>query len=56
MNLKTKQCYKLPLNETFRPIGVPYDASFGGTGVIGTTAVEGAGLAIDNWYGNTNGK
>lgn len=57
MNFKTKQCYRLPLyNETFRPIGVPFDARLAGTGVIGTSALEGAGVAVDSWYGNTDGE
>lgn len=57
VNFKTRQCYRLPLyNETFRPIGVPFDAKLAGTGVIGTGALEGAGVAVDSWYGNTDGK
>lgn len=57
VNFKTRQCYRLPLyNETFRPIGVPFDARLAGTGEIGTNALEGAGVAVDSWYGNTDGK
>lgn len=57
VNLKTRQCYRIPLyNETFRPIGVPFDAKPGGTGVIGTSALEGAGVAVDSWYSTTDGE
>lgn len=57
VNLKTRQCYRLPLyNETFRPIGVPFDAKLAGTGVIGARGFEGEEVAVDSWYGNTNGE
>ena len=55
MNLKTKQCYKQPLNETFRPIEVPYNAQHVDTLEIGSNAVAGAGVQVDLWAGDTDG-
>lgn len=55
MNLKTRQCSKLPLNVTFRPIEVPYTAKFIEKREIGSNAVTGAGVEVDLWAGDTDG-
>lgn len=55
VNLKTRQCYKRPLNDTFRPIEVPYTAKFIDKREIGSNAVAGAGVEVDLWAGDTDG-
>ena len=55
MNLKTKQCYRKPLNDSFHPIEVPITASYVDTRVIGTNAVAGEGVQVDLWAGDTDG-
>ena len=55
MNLRTRQCYKQSLNDTFRPIEVPYTAKFIDKREIGSNAVVGAGVEVDLWAGDTDG-
>ena len=55
MNLRTRQCSKRPLNDTFRPIEVPYSAKFIDKREIGSNAVAGAGVEVDLWAGDTDG-
>lgn len=56
VNLRTRQCYKQPLNDTFRPIEVPYSAKFIDKREIGSNAVVGAGVEVDLWAGDTDGR
>ena len=56
MNLKTKQCSKQSLNATFRPIEVPYSAKFFDKVEIGSNAVDGAGVEVTLWGGETDGE
>ena len=55
VNLKTRQCSKQPLNDTFRPIEVPYTAKFVDKREIGSNAVVGAGVEVNLWAGDTDG-
>ena len=54
-NVRTKQCYKHVLNDTFRPFSIPFDAKFVDRLEIGSNAVAGAGVEVDVWEGNTPG-
>jgi len=52
-NLKTKECDKFTLRETFRPIAVPPGARSVGEAYIGTSAVGGGGVLVDIFAAET---
>jgi len=52
-NLKTKECDKFTLRETFRPIAVPPGARSMGEVYIGTSAVGGGGVLVDIFTAET---
>ena len=55
-NARTKQCFKYALNETFRPIEIPFGAKFIDRVEIGSNAATGAGVEVDIWEGTAPGK
>lgn len=56
VNMKTKQCYRQPLNKTFIPIGVPDNVTFDDTRKIGSSTAPGAGVQVDVWAGLNTGE
>ena len=46
-------CHKTELNEPFRPIRIPVNATFNGEFYLGTSSIPGAGVLVESWSGNT---
>lgn len=53
LNLQTRVCDKFAITDDFRPIAIPQNATFLGEFFLGTSSVQGAGVLVESWAGNT---
>ena len=53
LNLNTRVCDKFAVEDTFRPIAIPQNATFNGQFFLGTSSIQGAGVLVESWSGNT---